>query len=85
MDAVGVEIHDSNWYLLNQFLDSSYNIRKGEYDGSAENRSRFLLQMLDAEKRLVSSKVGIKILPFRNLDPSQKSTNLRPWGSMLPC
>ncbi|CAR27230.1 ZYRO0C11924p [Zygosaccharomyces rouxii] len=67
MGADGVEIHAANGYLLNQFLDPSSNKRVDTYGGSIENRSRFLLQVVDAVvDRVGSSKVGIRISPFCN-------------------
>ncbi len=44
----GVEIHGANGYLLDQFLQDSSNKRTDEYGGSIENRSRFMLEVVDA-------------------------------------
>ncbi|MAF89644.1 MAG: alkene reductase [Bdellovibrionaceae bacterium] len=44
----GVEIHAANGYLIDQFLQSSTNLRTDEYGGSLENRARFLLEITDA-------------------------------------
>lgn len=46
--ADGVEIHNANSYLLDQFLHENTNQRTDEYGGSIENRSRFTLEVVDA-------------------------------------
>lgn len=43
----GVELHGANGYLIDQFLRSGSNQRKDQYGGSVENRSRFLLELID--------------------------------------
>lgn len=44
----GVEIHGANGYLLDQFLQSSTNMRTDQYGGSLENRARLMLEITDA-------------------------------------
>jgi N-ethylmaleimide reductase len=44
----GVELHAATTYLLPEFLNSSLNIREDAYGGSAENRARIVLDVLDA-------------------------------------
>lgn len=44
----GVEIHGANGYLIDQFLQSSTNLRTDEYGGSVENRARLALEITDA-------------------------------------
>jgi N-ethylmaleimide reductase len=44
----GVELHGRNGYLLDQFLQDGSNKRTDAFGGSAENRSRLLLEVLDA-------------------------------------
>lgn len=44
----GVEIHAANGYLIDQFLHDESNTRQDEYGGSVENRSRLLLEIVDA-------------------------------------
>jgi 2,4-dienoyl-CoA reductase-like NADH-dependent reductase (Old Yellow Enzyme family) len=43
----GVEIHGAHGYMLNTFLAPYFNRRTDEYGGSAENRSRILLEIYD--------------------------------------
>jgi N-ethylmaleimide reductase len=43
----GVEIHAANGYLIDQFLRTGSNQRKDEYGGSASNRVRFLIEVVE--------------------------------------
>jgi 2,4-dienoyl-CoA reductase-like NADH-dependent reductase (Old Yellow Enzyme family) len=44
----GVQLHGANGYLVDQFLRSSTNLRTDAYGGPAENRARFLREVLTA-------------------------------------
>jgi N-ethylmaleimide reductase len=44
----GVELHAANGYLPDQFLQDGSNKRTDAYGGSTENRSRFLLELVEA-------------------------------------
>lgn len=48
-----IEIHAAHGYLLHQFLSPKSNHRNDEYGGSFENRSRFLMEVLDAVKSVI--------------------------------
>lgn len=60
----GVELHAGNGYLIDQFLQNGSNHRVDRYGGCIENRSRLLLEVLDA---LVSvwgaDRVAVRIAP----------------------
>src|SRR5882762_1831167 len=60
----GAELHAANGYLPDQFLQDGVNKRTDMYGGSIENRSRFLLQVVEA---LVSvwggNRVAVRIAP----------------------
>lgn len=43
-----IEIHGAHGYLIHQFLSPLSNIRTDEYGGNAENRARFLMEIVDA-------------------------------------
>ncbi|MGY4536690.1 2,4-dienoyl-CoA reductase-like NADH-dependent reductase (Old Yellow Enzyme family) [Mucilaginibacter sp. UYNi724] len=47
-----VELHGAHGYLINEFLSPHSNKRTDEYGGSFENRSRFLLEVIDAVKEV---------------------------------
>jgi len=59
----GVEIHGSNGYLITQFLDNTANHRTDQWGGSAENRSRFGLEVLKAVKEVFGRNISIKLNP----------------------
>ncbi len=64
----GVEIHGANGYLIEQFLNPFVNNRKDEYGGSIENRSRFLLEIVDAVIAEVGNKkTAIRLTPYGGL------------------
>lgn len=67
----GVELHAAFGYLPNQFLAESSNQRTDAYGGSIENRSRFVLEVMDAMvQALGADKVGIKLspsIPYNNM------------------
>ncbi|MEO8402980.1 MAG: NADPH dehydrogenase NamA [Chitinophagaceae bacterium] len=43
-----IEIHAAHGYLINEFLSPLSNQRTDEYGGSFENRTRFLLEIIEA-------------------------------------
>ncbi|MDD2945471.1 MULTISPECIES: alkene reductase [unclassified Acinetobacter] len=60
----GVELHAANGYLIDQFLQSKTNLREDEYGGSAENRARFLLEVVDALIEVWGAgRVGVHLAP----------------------
>jgi N-ethylmaleimide reductase len=60
----GVEIHAANGYLIDQFLRDQTNKRTDRYGGSSENRSRFLMEVVDAVTGAVGADVtGVRISP----------------------
>lgn len=61
----GVEIHAGNGYLLDQFLNSNSNQRTDRYGGSVENRSRLLLEVVEAVTEEVGAdRVGVRLTPM---------------------
>eukprot|EP00566_Odontella_aurita_P010793 CAMPEP_0113532088 /NCGR_PEP_ID=MMETSP0015_2-20120614/3854_1 /TAXON_ID=2838 /ORGANISM="Odontella" /LENGTH=396 /DNA_ID=CAMNT_0000430989 /DNA_START=165 /DNA_END=1355 /DNA_ORIENTATION=+ /assembly_acc=CAM_ASM_000160 len=60
----GVEIHSSNGFLLDTFLQSSTNKRTDDYGGSKENRFRLIEKVLVACCDVFPShRVGIRLSP----------------------
>ncbi|MCG2617208.1 NADH:flavin oxidoreductase/NADH oxidase [Terrimonas sp. NA20] len=45
-----IEIHAAHGYLIHQFLSPLSNSREDQYGGSFENRTRFLLEIIDEVK-----------------------------------
>jgi N-ethylmaleimide reductase len=61
----GVELHGANGYLLGQFMNPRSNRREDAYGGSAENRLRFVLEVVDDTVAAIGkSRVGIRLSPF---------------------
>jgi N-ethylmaleimide reductase len=60
----GIEVHGANGYLINQFLDSTTNLRDDQYGGSLENRFRFFKDVLGAVLEVwPPESVGARISP----------------------
>ena len=60
----GVELHAANGYLPDQFLQDGSNKRTDSYGGSIENRSRFLLEVVEAMTSVWGGdRVGVRIAP----------------------
>lgn len=60
----GVQLHSANGYLVDQFLRDGTNLRDDDYGGPAENRVRFMREVLE---RLIAvwgaERVGIRLSP----------------------
>ncbi|KAJ6469260.1 hypothetical protein C8R45DRAFT_1016508 [Mycena sanguinolenta] len=61
----GVELHAANGFLVDQFLDSTSNVRTDKWGGSIENRARFGLEVLAALVEVFGSNVSVKVTPGR--------------------
>ncbi|WP_296582478.1 alkene reductase [Xanthobacter sp.] len=60
----GVEVHGANGYLIDQFLKDGSNLRTDAYGGSIENRSRFLLEVMDAViAEIGAARTGLRLSP----------------------
>ena len=57
----GVEIHAAHHYLLHEFLSPYFNKRTDEYGGSFENRSRLLIEIVDAVRAAVGPEYPISV------------------------
>ena len=65
----GVEVHAANGYLIDQFLQDRTNKRTDRYGGSIENRSRFLLEAVDAVTAAVGvDRTGVRISPQNTMN-----------------
>lgn len=71
----GVEVHAANGYLLDQFLRDGSNQRQDQYGGSIENRSRLLLEVVQAVvETMGADRVGVRLSPvnpFNDMRDSQ--------------
>ena len=74
----GVEVHAANGYLLDQFLRDGTNQRQDNYGGSLENRTRLMLEVIDAVAGIWDpSQIGVRISPdnsFNDIHDSDPQT-----------
>lgn len=64
----GVEIHGANGYLIDQFLRDGSNVRTDGYGGSAQNRVRFLKEVVEAVIPVFGAdRVGVRLSPALNV------------------
>jgi N-ethylmaleimide reductase len=60
----GIEIHSSNGYLLDTFLQDGTNKRTDAYGGSLENRARLLIEVVTAVSEVFgANRVGVRLSP----------------------
>lgn len=77
----GVELHNANGYLLDQFVRNGTNKRSDQYGGSLENRTRLSLEVLDAILTVWSSdRVGIRISPSGTFNDMSDSDPRKTFG-----
>lgn len=56
-----IELHGAHGYLINEFLSPLSNKREDEYGGSAENRYRFLREIIDAVKTVWNGPLFVRV------------------------
>ncbi|CRG87927.1 hypothetical protein PISL3812_04949 [Talaromyces islandicus] len=79
----GVEIHGGNGYLLDQFLHDNVNNRTDDYGGSIENRSRIVLEILQAVAEAIGAeRVGIRLSPYNYFQDTRDSNPNVHWLSL---
>jgi N-ethylmaleimide reductase len=70
----GVEVHAANGYLIDQFLRDGTNKRTDEYGGSVQNRSRLLLEIVDAVCAVWGAgRVGVRVSPINQFNTMRDS------------
>lgn len=57
----GIEIHSAHAYLLNQFYSPLTNHRDDEYGGNPDNRLRFLIEVLEAVRKVVGNEFPVSV------------------------
>lgn len=73
----GIEIHAANGYLLEQFLNPNSNTRNDNYGGSIENRSRFVLETVEAVGNAIGfDKIGVRISPYGTFNTMPNYTEI---------
>jgi 2,4-dienoyl-CoA reductase-like NADH-dependent reductase (Old Yellow Enzyme family) len=56
-----IQLHSAHGYLGSQFLSPLYNYREDEWGGNAENRRRFLVELVKTVRQAVGDKVPLII------------------------
>lgn len=80
----GVEIHNANGYLLDQFLRTGTNQRGDQYGGSLQNRSRLTLEITEAVASIWGAeRVGIRFSPSGVFNDMQDHNPLETFGHIL--
>jgi N-ethylmaleimide reductase len=80
----GVEIHNANGYLLDQFLRDGTNRRGDGYGGSARNRARLTLEVTEAVCSVWGGdRVGIRLSPGGVFNDMHDSNPLETFGHVL--
>ena len=80
----GVEIHNANGYLLDQFLRDGVNHRTDRYGGSVENRARLTLEVTEAVTGVWGAdRVGIRFSPGGVFNDMSDSNTLATFSHVL--
>lgn len=80
----GVEIHNANGYLLDQFLRDGTNQRGDRYGGSIANRARLTLEVTEAVVSVWGGeRVGIRFSPAGVFNDMRDSNPLETFGYVL--
>ncbi len=80
----GVEIHNANGYLPDQFLRDGTNHRTDAYGGSVQNRARFTLELTEAVVGVWGAdRVGIRFSPGGVFNDMHDSDPLATFGHVL--
>jgi N-ethylmaleimide reductase len=80
----GVEIHNANGYLLDQFLRDGTNQRGDRYGGSVANRARLTLEVTEAVASVWGGeRVGIRFSPAGVFNDMRDSNPLETFGHVL--
>jgi N-ethylmaleimide reductase len=80
----GVEIHGANGYLVDQFMQTSSNVRTDAYGGSLENRLRFLTEVLAAVTAAIpKERVWIRFSPNGAFNGMGNADNLETFDEAI--
>ena len=79
----GVEIHNANGYLLDQFLRDGTNQRTDEYGGPARNRARLTLEVADAVTQIWARIAWESFSPGGVFNDMDDSNPLETFGHVL--
>lgn len=79
----GVELHAGNGYLLEQFLASGVNKKTDKYGGSAENRCRFVVEVVEEVGKAIGiENVAVRMSPWGVYNDIQDDDRFETWGTL---
>ncbi len=79
-----IEIHAAHGHLIDQFLRDGVNQRHDRFGGSAENRSRFLLQVTEAvAKEVGADRTGVRLSPSSDVNEMHDGNPLLTFSTAL--
>jgi N-ethylmaleimide reductase len=80
----GIEIHSANGYLLDQFIRDKTNKRTDIYGGSLENRTRLLLEVVEAVKAVWGSdRMGVRMGPVSGANDIADSNPMKTFSYVV--
>lgn len=80
----GVEVHNANGYLLDQFLRDGSNNRTDAYGGAIENRMRLPLEVLDSVlEEWPADRVGVRLSPSGTMNDMHDANPRETFGRMV--
>ena len=80
----GVEVHNANGYLLDQFLRDRTNQRQDRYGGSVQNRARLTLEVAEAVASVWGpERVGVRLSPAGVFNDMGDSNPLETFSHVL--
>ena len=72
----GIEVHSANNYLLEQFLRDSVNDRSGPYGGSIANRTRLVVEVMQAvSDEIGGGRSGIRLSPMTTFNDTPRDSD----------
>lgn len=78
-----IEIHGAHGYLINEFLSPISNKREDEYGGSAQNRYRFLKEVIEAVKEEWNGPLFVRVSAFDYLDEGLTADDYVPFAKWM--
>ena len=73
--ADGIQLHAAHGYLVGEFLSPFFNQRQDEWGGSAENRFRFLREIVSAIKGILPGHMALMVkLNYQDYTPQEGVT-----------
>ncbi|KAL0082465.1 12-oxo-phytodienoic acid-like protein [Phycomyces blakesleeanus] len=80
----GVELHGANGHLIDQFINTSSNVRTDKYGGSIENRTRFALEIIESvSKAIGEERTAIRLSPWSGFQDAEDDTPYETWGYLV--